>query len=26
MAGVCGHVPADATFTWAKAKTLLHIR
>jgi hypothetical protein len=26
MAGVCGHVPADATFTWAKAKKLLGIR
>jgi hypothetical protein len=26
MAGVCGHVPADATFTWARAKKLLGIR
>jgi hypothetical protein len=26
MAGVCGHVPTDATFTWAKAKKLLGIR
>jgi hypothetical protein len=26
MVGVCGHAPTDATFTWAKAKKLLHIR
>jgi hypothetical protein len=26
MAGVCGHAPTDATFTWAKAKKLLGIR
>jgi hypothetical protein len=26
FAGVCGPVPADAVFTWAKAKKLLHIR
>jgi hypothetical protein len=25
MAGVCGHAPTDATFTWAKAKKLLGI-
>ncbi len=26
MAAVCGHAPADATFTWTKAKKLLGIR
>ena len=26
LTGVCGPVPADATFTWAKAKKLLGIR
>jgi hypothetical protein len=26
LAGVCGPVPSDATFTWAKAKKLLGIR
>jgi hypothetical protein len=26
LAGVCGPVPTDATFTWAKAKKLLGIR
>jgi hypothetical protein len=26
MAAVCGHAPADATFTWAKAKKRLGIR
>jgi hypothetical protein len=26
MTGVCGPVPADAIFTWAKAKKLLGIR
>jgi hypothetical protein len=26
MAGVCGHAPTDAVFTWAKAKKLLHVR
>jgi len=26
MAGVCGPVPSDAVFTWAKAKKLLGIR
>jgi hypothetical protein len=26
FAGVCGPVPTDAVFTWAKAKKLLHIR
>jgi hypothetical protein len=25
LAGVCGPVPADAAFTWAQAKKLLHI-
>ncbi len=26
LAGVCGPAPADAVFTWAQAKRLLHIR
>jgi hypothetical protein len=26
FAGVCGPVPTDSVFTWAKAKKLLHIR
>jgi len=26
MTGVCGPVPSDAVFTWAKAKELLGIR
>jgi hypothetical protein len=26
MAGVCGHAPTDPSFTWAKAKKLLHVR
>jgi hypothetical protein len=26
MTGVCGPVPADAIFTWAKARKLLGIR
>jgi hypothetical protein len=26
MVGICGHVPTDAVFTWAKARKLLHIR
>jgi hypothetical protein len=26
LAGVCGPVPTDAAFTWAKARKLLHIR
>jgi hypothetical protein len=26
LAEVCGRLPADAVFTWAKAKKLLHIR
>ena len=26
MVGVCGHAPTDPSFTWAKARKLLHIR
>jgi hypothetical protein len=26
LAGVCGPTPTDALLTWAKAKSLLHIR
>jgi hypothetical protein len=26
LAGVCGPVPTDAAFTWAKARKLLDIR
>jgi hypothetical protein len=26
LVGVCGPVPTDVVFTWAKAKSLLHIR
>ena len=25
LAGVCGAAPADAAFTWSKARKLLHI-